>query len=164
MSVVSPNQPAPDVGAPSAERVVIEAFRVARVLGSADRSIGGPPRAWLLHRLALTPGIRVADLADNCGLDASTASRHVRTLEDSGLLVRVGDPDDRRAARLSLTEAGQNALDAALRVRAGLVSRATAHWSANDRRLLTDLLSRLSGDLVAVDTPDSPTAKGTRTP
>jgi len=164
MSVISETEPSVQgQDPPLDEQVVIEAFRVARVLGSADRSIGGPPRAWLLHRLALTPGIRVADLADSCGLDASTASRHVRTLEDSGLLVRVGDPDDRRATRLSLTQAGQDALDAALRVRAGLVSRAIAHWSATDRRRLADLLSRLSGDLVAASTPNSSTAKGTTT-
>lgn len=143
------------------EQVVIEAFRVARVLGSADRSIGGPPRAWLLHKLALTPGTRVADLAESCGLDASTASRHVRTLEDSGLLTRLGDPDDRRAARLSLTQAGQDALDSALRVRADLVSRATAHWSAADRRRIAELLTRLSADLAAASTSDPATAKGT---
>lgn len=143
-----------------AEQVVIQAFRVARTLGSADRSIGGPPRAWLLHKLALAPGIRVADLADGCGLDASTASRHVRTLEDAGLLARVGDPEDRRAARLSLTPAGQNALDAALRVRADLISRATAHWSEPDRRRLAELLGRLSDDLVAASSPDHVTAKG----
>lgn len=146
---------------PAGEQIVIQAFRVARTLGSADRSIGGPPRAWLLHKLALTPGIRVADLADGCGLDASTASRHVRTLEDSGLLTRLGDPDDRRAARLSLTQAGQDALDAALRVRTDLVSRATAHWSAADRRRVAELLTRLSADLAAASTPDPATAKGT---
>ncbi len=136
-------------------QIVIAAFRVARTLGSADRSIGGPPRAWLLHRLARTPGIRVADLAGECGLDASTASRHVRTLEDAGLLARVGDPDDRRAARLSLTPAGQEALDAALLVRADLVARATAQWSAQDRDRLRHLLSRLSDDLVAATSPTS---------
>lgn len=144
----------------SGEQVVIEAFRLARILGSADRSIGGPPRAWLLHRLALTPGLRVADLAEVCGLDASTASRHVRTLEEAGLLARVGDPDDRRAARLSLTQAGQDALDAALQVRGDLVTRATSRWSATDRIRLTDLLGRLSGDLVATCTSDHPMAKG----
>lgn len=146
---------------PSGEQVVIEAFRAARTLGAADRSIGGPPRAWLLHRLALSPGIRVADLAEGCGLDASTASRHVRNLEDAGLLARTGDPDDRRAARLSLTPAGQDALDSALRVRADLVSCATAHWSAPDRRRLAELLSRLSDDLAAASTPNSPTGRGT---
>lgn len=144
----------------SDEQVVIEAFRVARVLGSADRSIGGPPRAWLLHRLALTPGIRVADLADGCGLDASTASRHVRTLEDAGLLVRMGDPDDRRAARLSLTPTGQQALDLALRVRAALVARATEHWSGADRRRLADLLGRLSEDLAAAAAPSLQSSQG----
>lgn len=148
---------------PASEQVVLEAFRVARTLGSADRSIGGPPRAWLLHKLAQSPGIRVADLADGCGLDASTTSRHVRTLEDAGLLTREGDPDDRRAARLSLTRAGQDALDAALRVRAELLSRATAHWSAADQRRLAQLLSRLSGDLVAAGLPDPLSSKGTST-
>ncbi|MBA3277967.1 MAG: MarR family transcriptional regulator [Geodermatophilaceae bacterium] len=145
---------------PAGEQIVIQAFRVARTLGSADRSIGGPPRAWLLHRLALTPGIRVADLAGECGLDASTASRHVRTLEDAGLLARVGDPEDRRAARLSLTPAGQDALDLALRVRGDLVARATSRWSAADRGSLSDLLSRLSDDLVAACTPNHPHVAG----
>ncbi len=142
-------------------QIVIEAFRVARVLGSADRSIGGPPRAWLLHKLALTPGARVADLADSCGLDASTASRHVRTLEDAGLLTRLGDPDDRRAARLSLTKAGQDALDRALRIRGDLVTKATAHWSDADQRRLAELLTRLSGDLAAANTTDPALTKGT---
>lgn len=145
---------------PPGEQVVIEAFRVARTLGAADRSIGGPPRAWLLHRLALAPGIRVADLADGCGLDASTASRHVRTLEDAGLVTRVGDPEDRRAARLSLTPDGQRALESALRVRGNLVARATAQWSATDRRQLAELLGRLSEDLATVSIPDHSTSKG----
>ncbi len=145
---------------PTGEQIVIQAFRIARTLGSADRRIGGPPRAWLLHRLAVAPGIRVADLAGECGLDASTASRHVRTLEDAGLLARVGDPEDRRAARLSLTPAGQDALELALRVRADLVARATAQWSAADRGLLSDLLNRLSDDLVAASTPNHPQLPG----
>lgn len=161
MIAVTENSPVAQQGGdlPSDEQVVIEAFRIARILGTADSSIGGPPRAWLLHKLALTPGSRVADLADGCGLDASTASRHVRTLEDAGLLARVGDPDDRRAACLSLTPAGQDALDSALRLRADLVSRATAHWSATDRLRLADLLSRLSDDLGAASIPTNRTVK-----
>jgi len=154
----SETRPAEEV--PAGEQVVIQAFRVARYLASADRSLGGWPRAWLLHRLALTPGTRVADLAEGCGLDASTASRHVRNMEEAGLLTRVGDPADRRAARLSLTAAGQGALDAALRIRADLVSTATSHWSATDQRRLTDLLSRLSGDLVTASPSNATTAKG----
>lgn len=157
-----PSASAPEARAtldrPAGEQVVIEAFRVARFLGSADRSIGGPPRAWLLHRLALTPGIRVADLADGCGLDASTASRHVRNLEEAGLIARAGDPADRRAARLALTPNGRDALDSSLRVRAELVSRATERWSDADRRRLAELLGRLSEDLAAIGIPDPPHA------
>ncbi len=156
VTAVTANDP-PTVGQrelSAGEQVVMDAFRVARLLGSADRTIGGPPRAWLLRQLALTPGIRVADLADGCGLDASTASRHVRTLEDAGLLTRSGDPDDRRATSLSLTPAGREALDAGLRVRADLVHRATSHWSATERGHLAGLLSRLAEDVAIAAASD----------
>jgi len=53
-----------------------------------------------------TLGLRVSELAGCMGLDASTASRHVRHLEDGGYLARTGDPGDRRASRVRLTPKG----------------------------------------------------------
>src|SRR3954465_10593337 len=40
---------------------------------------------------------RLSSIAHVLGLDASTVSRHVKQLEDRGLLAHTDDPDDRRA-------------------------------------------------------------------
>ena len=81
------------------------------------------------------------------GLDASTASRHVRQLEDGGYLARTGDPDDRRAFRVRLTRRGRAALDQAMRARAAVLDRATAGWPDEDRAALTILMTRLADSL-----------------
>lgn len=53
--------------------------------------------------------VRVTDLARQLGVDPSTASRQVKTLERQGMLARDGDPRDGRVAHLALTPAGGEA-------------------------------------------------------
>jgi DNA-binding MarR family transcriptional regulator len=89
----------------------------------------------------------VSELAEAMGLDTSTASRHVRQLEDGGYLTRTGDPDDRRASRVRLTRRGRVVLDQAMRARAVRLDRAIADWSAEDRAALTHLTTRLADSL-----------------
>jgi DNA-binding MarR family transcriptional regulator len=102
-----------------------------------------PSTAFVLHHVAEGAPLRVSDLARCIRLDSSTVSRHVRHLEELGYLARSGDPDDRRATRLRLTDKGLARLDEAMRAKAALVDRATADWSQEDRDRLTALLSRL---------------------
>jgi DNA-binding MarR family transcriptional regulator len=87
------------------------------------------------------------------GLDTSTASRHVRQLEDGGYLARTGDPDDRRAFQVRLTRRGRAALDQAMRARAVVVDRATADWPDDDRATLTTLMTRLADSLDRLAAP-----------
>ncbi|MBP6489653.1 MAG: MarR family transcriptional regulator, partial [Ilumatobacteraceae bacterium] len=47
--------------------------------------------------------VRVSELAQFLGVDTSTMSRHVKTLEGGGLVVRAEDPLDGRAAHVGLT-------------------------------------------------------------
>ena len=102
---------------------------------------------FVLHQVHANGSLRVSELAGCMGLDTSTASRHVRHLEDSGFLARTGDPGDRRASRIRLTPKGRAALARAMRARAAVVDRAMAGWSAEDRTALTTLLARLADSL-----------------
>ena len=77
-----------------------------------------PAMMFVLHQIQANGSLRVSELAGCMGLDASTASRHVRNLEDGGYLARTGDPGDRRASRVRLTPKGRGALSRALRARA----------------------------------------------
>jgi DNA-binding MarR family transcriptional regulator len=94
--------------------------------------------------------LRLSELAARMGVDASTASRQVQQLERTGLVGRVGDPDDRRASLLELTAEGDRVLTRMRRARRGSLDRVLAGWSAADRRVLAALLTRLVDDLERV--------------
>ncbi len=106
-----------------------------------------PAMMFVLHQVQANGSLRVSELAGCMGLDASTASRHVRHLEDEGYLARAGDPGDRRASRIRLTPKGRAALAKAMRARAAVVDRAVADWPDDDRTTLATLMTRLADSL-----------------
>jgi DNA-binding MarR family transcriptional regulator len=114
------------------------------------RKAGDPEtsaRAFLLGHVDRLAPVRATDLADHVALDLSTISRHLRGLEDAGLLTRSPDPDDRRASLLSLTDEGRVFLGDAVRARTAMLASATAGWPSADVSDLSELLARLAHDL-----------------
>src|SRR3954451_770079 len=87
--------------------------------------------------------MRVSTLAQVIGLDASTVSRHVKQLEDRGLLERAEDPDDRRASQVTVSEQGSTCLEAGFAARRGVVSHALEELSTEERDTLRDLVARV---------------------
>ena len=110
-----------------------------------------PATIPVLHVLRCTGAIRLSDLAQRMHLDASTVSRHARQLEERGLVSRTGDPDDRRASRVEITELGGKALAASFEQRKKLIGQTMADWSAQDLQTLQRLASRFVDDLNAGD-------------
>jgi DNA-binding MarR family transcriptional regulator len=106
-----------------------------------------PAMMFVLHQVQANGSLRVSELASCMGLDASTASRHVRNLEDGGYLARTSDPGDRRASRVRVTPRGRAALARAMRARAVVVDRAIADWPDDDRATLATLMTRLAESL-----------------
>jgi DNA-binding MarR family transcriptional regulator len=111
-----------------------------------------PALIFVLHQVQTNGSLRVSELAGCMGLDASTASRHVRNLEDGGYLARTGDPGDRRASRVRLTPKGRGALARAMRARAAVIDRAITDWPDEDRAALTTLMTRLADSLDRLQT------------
>jgi DNA-binding MarR family transcriptional regulator len=91
--------------------------------------------------------VRLSALASALEVDASTVSRHVRHLEDRGLLERATDPDDGRASQVQLTGEGRARLAAGAERRRALVASLMADWPGTDRDHLRDLLTRLLDNL-----------------
>jgi DNA-binding MarR family transcriptional regulator len=91
--------------------------------------------------------VRATDIADCTALDLSTISRHLRGLEDAGLLTRSPDPDDRRASLLSVTDEGRAFVADAVRARTAMLAAATADWPDGDAATLSALMTRLAHDL-----------------
>jgi DNA-binding MarR family transcriptional regulator len=132
----------------SGQELVVALLTVGRRLRSRlPKGRIDPAMMFVLYHVHGRGSLRVSELAASAGLDASTASRHVRHLEDAGYLARSGDPDDRRASRVQLTRRGRAALDQAMRARAALVDRAVADWPGEDRAALATLMTRLADSL-----------------
>jgi DNA-binding MarR family transcriptional regulator len=98
----------------------------------------------VLHHVSLKAPLRLSELAKCMGLDSSTVSRHVSHLEEGGYLTRTGDPADRRASRVLLTDKGRDILDEAMRNQAAIFDRAIADWPEADRDRLTSLMTQLA--------------------
>ena len=98
---------------------------------------------WLLVRVSESAPVRLSEIADTVELDLSTLSRQVRHLADAGLVAKVPDPADGRAALLSLTERGAAVLASASEARRRVLAGAIADWTDAERVALADGLLRL---------------------
>ncbi|GAA2259582.1 MarR family transcriptional regulator [Streptomyces ruber] len=113
----------------------------------------------LLRQMADSGPLRPGELANRLGVEASHVTRQVQQLLRTGYVDRVPDPDDRRAQRIQLTEAGR---DAVHRIReAGVQGMQTAlsGWSPEELGQLAALFHRMVDDfLTAAEADDAPEA------
>ena len=89
------------------------------------------------------------EVAGRLGIDPSTVSRQLRPLEEQGLVTRTVDKVDRRVTRLTVTAEGRRVLEQVERAAIEALSDALEGWSADDRALLGQLITRLNDDLLA---------------
>jgi DNA-binding MarR family transcriptional regulator len=128
------------------DELLVALFAVKR--GLVARSGSVDPGAFpVLHHLAAGGPSRQGALAESLGLDASTISRHVRTLAADGMVDSARDPEDGRAAVLSIAEPGRRFLADHLRSRRATLSEATAHFTPEERAELVRLLNKLAAGL-----------------
>ena len=97
----------------------------------------------LLANLEHGDGCRLGDLADRLGVTASTLSRQAAYAESLGYVRRGADPDDRRAACLTLTEGGTEALRIYRARFVRLLQEVVPDWTDDEGRDLVDRLNRL---------------------
>ena len=90
---------------------------------------------------------RLSAVAQVLGLDASTVSRHVKQLEDRGLLERTEDPDDRRASRVDVSDLGRSTLADAFALRRQMITAALDDWSPEEQDALRSLVGKLVDSL-----------------
>ena len=121
-------------------------FAVKRVFQA--QSVWADPGSFpVLHHLAVAGPARQAQLADALGLDASTVSRHVRTLVDEGWVAATRDPEDGRASVLSVTEQGVASMAERLRSHRATLQAATTDFTDDERAELVRLLTKLAAAL-----------------
>ncbi|TWD73420.1 DNA-binding MarR family transcriptional regulator [Kribbella amoyensis] len=104
----------------------------------------------LLFVLRCNGALRLSDLAAKMELDASTTSRHVRAMEQAGLVRRSADPDDGRAFRVELTERGIEEWEAAAKRRTALLAQAMEGWTDEDIVTFERLMTRFAEGVTTI--------------
>ena len=129
--------------------------QVARAILRLEVPQGALPEGVTVHRSGYRVLVRVSefaparlsDVAESVGLDLSTVSRQVRDLVVAGLITKMPDPADGRAALLSLTDRGAAVIDAVSGSRRRALSEAIGDWSDDERNALASGLLRLGTGL-----------------
>lgn len=143
---------------------------VSRLLrGAFDRKVNAmdlgitPGEARTLIQVALTEGIKQAEIATRMGIEPMTLSAYLDRLESLGLVARVPDPADRRAKNVVITDNADPLLTALM---AGLREMMNAYTEGLDEaarellcsnlRILRDNLRRLDPCLAVKKTGEKP--------
>jgi DNA-binding MarR family transcriptional regulator len=104
-----------------------------------------PSEYGVLYALSTAPdGLRITELSADALLTQAGISRLVARLEHAGLLERVADPDDGRASRIRLTDAGRAAQrHVGLRHGRHVAQIMTANYTVEQLEQLRDLCQNL---------------------
>ncbi len=88
--------------------------------------------------------IRLSELSDHLRIAARTATEVVDALEARGFVQRQGDPEDRRATLVSLTDEGRRVSDAIRATRAAEAESFFGTLSAADQAHLSRILRKFT--------------------
>jgi DNA-binding MarR family transcriptional regulator len=86
---------------------------------------------------------RISELAEIEGLNPTMLSRAISTLVEGGLLDRVSDAGDRRAAWVQVTDQGHQLAERMRRERTTVVNRGMAGLAVEDREILQQAIPAL---------------------
>jgi DNA-binding MarR family transcriptional regulator len=122
-------------------RVVL---RLARQLNAASVGEGlTPTQASVLGVVNSRGPVSLADLAEIEGLNPTMLSRVVGKLDSYGLIRRLRDPDDFRAARVEVTPEGQAVYQRIAAQRAAVISECVAGLPPDQEAALVAALPAL---------------------
>jgi len=122
-------------------RVVL---RLARQMNAASVGEGlTPSQASVLGIVTNRGPLGLAELTQIEGLNPTMLSRIIGKLDSFGLIRRLRDPDDFRAARVEVTPEGKRAYERIAAQRAAIISELVAHLPAEQEDALVAALPAL---------------------
>jgi len=120
------------------------ALRLARQLHAASVGEGLTPTQASVLGVATTRGpLSLAELTEIEGLNPTMLSRVVGKLDSFGLIRRLRDPDDSRAARVEVTPEGQRVYQRITAQRSAIISECVAGLPADQEAALVAALPAL---------------------
>jgi DNA-binding MarR family transcriptional regulator len=110
-----------------------------------DAPLMSPPQANLLFAIAHNKdGVSVKDLAESASVTPGAITQFVDGLVEKGLVMREGDPNDRRVVRLKLTEFARSQSEKMKKAHLESFRRLFEVLSDDEIRQLITLISKIN--------------------
>jgi DNA-binding MarR family transcriptional regulator len=103
--------------------------------------------------------VKASDIAELFGLAPRTVTDTLDGMERQGLIRREPDPKDRRAKRILITEAGQQAVAATEPIRRELISQVMGSLTGEERKALSSILGKLDAAVVVAEQEEDRSAR-----
>ncbi|GIO30680.1 MULTISPECIES: MarR family winged helix-turn-helix transcriptional regulator [Paenibacillus] len=103
------------------------------------------PQMYMLHYIHRERQCKLTQVAEMLEVKPSAVTVMVDRLEKAGYVVRANDPADRRAILVEVTPLGEEVLARAVRKRDEIVEEHLARLTPDERRLVTELVEKLTG-------------------
>ncbi|MCL6603298.1 MAG: MarR family transcriptional regulator [Paenibacillus sp.] len=126
--------------------------QIFELLQSLNKGIGpkfercagiSPSRLRLLHELFQVDEISQIKLQKAVDIDAAAITRHLKGLEEDGVINRRNNPADNRVTLVSLTEKGREKIVSYRKEKKQFINGLLAQFNEQDRTDLIHLLSRI---------------------
>ncbi len=125
----------------------------ALALGYAERFGLTIPQWRIVAILGHDPDLSAVEVAKRTVMDKVSVSRAVTALESDGRLIRRVDSSDRRLSRLRLSAAGRAVYREIVPLARSYEMRLMSTLTASERTAFNDLLTRLTQQASALNTP-----------
>jgi DNA-binding MarR family transcriptional regulator len=102
-----------------------------------------PTRFRLLQELFRASEISQISLQKTLDIDAAAVTRHLRGLEDSGMIARRNNPADNRVTLVSLTDHGREHINSYREEKTRFISELLTGFNEQERTVLAEMLTRL---------------------
>ncbi|WAA12703.1 MarR family winged helix-turn-helix transcriptional regulator [Fervidibacillus halotolerans] len=100
-------------------------------------------RLEILRLLLEEENVIQRELQKKVNIDPAAITRHLKQLEDQGMIIRRKNPDDHRFSLVHLTEKGKGSIGAYCEDKKRVVSTILNGFTEQEKTLLANMLKRL---------------------
>lgn len=106
-----------------------------------------PTRLRLLHELFRVDEVSQITLQKSVDIDAAAVTRHLKAMEESGVITRRNNPADNRVTLVSLTDQGRDRMLQYSNEKRQFIATLLTGFDDQERTLLINMLNRLQANI-----------------
>lgn len=131
------------------EKIINRLYEIHRRTAPKFESCTGisQTRLELLHELYEVEEISQRALQKKVNIDHAAVTRHLKQLEEKGMIIRRKDPKDQRFTYVSLSEDGRTKIIHYREEKERFISGVLHDFTAQERKVLLDMLTRIQHNI-----------------